>query len=54
MLVGQFPAELQSYVDFAIGISADSQDAEAAKQLSEFLISTAVDDILAAKGVERR
>jgi molybdate transport system substrate-binding protein len=54
MLVGQFPAELQSYVDFAIGISADSTDAEAAEQLSEFLMSTAVDDVLAAKGVERR
>ncbi|MER8517987.1 substrate-binding domain-containing protein [Mesorhizobium sp. M0644] len=54
MLVGRFPEELQSYVDFAIGISADSTDAEAAKQLSEFLMSAAVDDILAAKGVERR
>ena len=53
MLVGQFPAELQSYIDFAIGISADARDAKAAKQLSEFLMSTAVDDILAAKGVER-
>ncbi|MER9639136.1 substrate-binding domain-containing protein [Mesorhizobium sp. M0239] len=51
MLVGQFPAELQSYVDFAIGISADPADA--AKHLSEFLMSTAVDDILAARGVER-
>jgi molybdate transport system substrate-binding protein len=54
MLVGQFPAELQSYIDFAIGISPDSTDAEAARQLSAFLTSTAVDDILAAKGVERR
>ncbi|WP_206112996.1 molybdate ABC transporter substrate-binding protein [Rhizobium laguerreae] len=54
VLVGRFPAELQSYIDFAIGISADSTDAEAARQLSEFLTSTAVDDILAAKGVERR
>ncbi|MBA5803868.1 molybdate ABC transporter substrate-binding protein [Rhizobium changzhiense] len=54
MLVGQFPAELRSYIDFAIGINADSTDAEAAQQLSKFLTSTAVDDILAAKGVERR
>lgn len=53
MLVGRFPAELQSYIDFAIGISADPTDAEAAKQLAEFLMSTAVDDILAGKGVER-
>ncbi|PDT02160.1 molybdate ABC transporter substrate-binding protein [Rhizobium chutanense] len=54
MLAGRFPAELQSYIDFAIGISADSTDAEAAKQLSEFLASPAVDDILKARGVERR
>ena len=53
MLVGPFPAELQSYIDFAIGIGADATDAEAARQLSEFLTSTAVDDLLAAKGVER-
>ncbi|MES0030904.1 substrate-binding domain-containing protein [Mesorhizobium sp. M0040] len=54
VLVGRFPEELQSYVDFAIGISADSTDAEAANQLSAFLMSAAVDDILAARGVERR
>ncbi|WHO72568.1 substrate-binding domain-containing protein [Rhizobium sp. BT03] len=54
MLVGRFPAELQSYIDFAIGISADSTNAEAARQLSKFLTSTAVDNILATKGVERR
>ncbi|TCL62699.1 substrate-binding domain-containing protein [Rhizobium sp. BK251] len=53
MLVGKFPPELQSYVDFAIGISANSTDAGAAKQLSEFLVSAAVDDILAAKGIDR-
>jgi molybdate transport system substrate-binding protein len=54
ILIGQFPAELQSYVDFAIGISAGSTDAEAAQQLSDFLVSPAVDDVLAAKGIERR
>jgi molybdate transport system substrate-binding protein len=53
MLVGNFPEELQSYIDFAIGIGADAKDAEAAWQLSEFLTSIAVDNILAAKGVER-
>lgn len=53
MLLGRFPAELQSYVDFAIGISADSTNAEAARQLSEFLMSAAADGILEAKGVER-
>lgn len=54
MLVGRFPAELQSYIDFAIGISADPRDAEAARQLSDFLMSADVDGTLAAKGVERR
>lgn len=54
MLAGRFPAELQSYIDFAIGISADPRDAEAAKRLSEFLMADEVDDTLAAKGVERR
>ncbi|WEA62580.1 substrate-binding domain-containing protein [Rhizobium sp. BJ04] len=54
VLVGQFPAELQSYIDFAMGISVDSTVAEAAKRLSEFLASPAVDDILKVKGVERR
>ncbi|OWV71797.1 molybdate ABC transporter substrate-binding protein [Rhizobium sp. R634] len=53
MLVGRFPAELQSYIDFAIGIGASARDAEAARQLSEFLASAAIDDLLAAKGVER-
>jgi molybdate transport system substrate-binding protein len=53
MLVGRFPAELQSYIDFAIGISTDSFDADAAGRLSEFLASAEVDAILAAKGVER-
>lgn len=54
MLMGRFPTELQSYVNFAIGISAGSTDAEAAKQLSDFLTSRSVDEILAAKGIERR
>ncbi len=53
MLVGKFPAELQSYIDFSIGISANSTSADAARQLSAFLMSAAIDDILAAKGVER-
>lgn len=54
ILVGRFPDELQSFVDFDIGISADPADESAAKQLSDFLSSPAVDEILALKGVERR
>ncbi|MBD9640589.1 substrate-binding domain-containing protein [Ensifer sp. ENS07] len=53
MLVGRFPAELQSYIDFAIGISADPRNTEIAKQLSELLTSADVYGTLAAKGVER-
>ncbi|WP_046119232.1 molybdate ABC transporter substrate-binding protein [Sinorhizobium sp. PC2] len=53
MLVGRFPAELQSYIDFAIAVSADSRDTEAAKQLLEFLMSADVDGTLAERGVER-
>lgn len=53
VLVGKFPAELQSYIDFAIGISADATDFEAAKRLLEFLMAPATDGVLAAKGVER-
>jgi molybdate transport system substrate-binding protein len=53
MLVGRSPAELQSYLDFAIDISADCRNPEAAGRLSEYLTSTAVDVALAEKGVER-
>ena len=54
VLVGRFPADLQSTIEFDIGISADPMDADAAKRLSDFLTSAAVDDMLAAKGVDRR
>lgn len=53
MLVGKFPGELQSYIDLAIGISADATDFEAANRLSEFLLGPATGGLLAAKGVER-
>lgn len=52
-LVGRFPAELQSYIDFAIGVSCEVQDADAARLLSDFLVSPDVDDLVAAKGIER-
>jgi molybdate transport system substrate-binding protein len=52
-LAGRFPAELQSYIDFAIGIGASSFVAGAAKRLAELLTSPAVDDVLAETGVER-
>jgi molybdate transport system substrate-binding protein len=52
--MGLFPAELQSYENFADGISANPMDADVARQLSDFLMSTSVDEILAARGIERR
>lgn len=52
-LAGRFPAELQSYIDFGIGISTGARDAKAAALLSRFLSSAASDEILAATGVER-
>ena len=52
-LTGRFPAELQSYIDFAIGISAQAEDPKAARQFSDFLVSPDIDVLLAAKGVER-
>lgn len=54
VLVGRFPSQLQSYIDFAIGISAKAGDASAAQLLSKFLLSPASDDVLAAAGLERR
>ena len=53
VLLGKFPAELQGYIDFAIGISAAAADPPAAGRLSDFLISAAVDGLLAARGIER-
>ncbi|KQU93982.1 substrate-binding domain-containing protein [Devosia sp. Root105] len=53
VLAGRFPSELQSYIDFAIGISAAARDAKAARVLSAFLTSAASDEVLAARGLER-
>lgn len=53
VLAGRFPSELQSYIDFAIGISAAARDAKAARVLSAFLTSAASDEGLAARGLER-
>ncbi|OEO32173.1 molybdate ABC transporter substrate-binding protein [Devosia insulae DS-56] len=54
VLAGRFPSELQSYIDFAVGISTGARDAKAARVLSAFLTSAASDEVLAAKGLERR
>jgi molybdate transport system substrate-binding protein len=54
MLVGAFPAELQSYIDFDVGIAAHAAGSRAARRMSEFLTSPEIDETLAAAGVERR
>ena len=53
MLLGRFPAELQSYIEFAIGIGAEARNPAAAARLAALLVSAEVDDVLAAAGLER-
>lgn len=53
VLVGRFPGELGSAIDFAVGISSEAGDAGAARRLSDFLVGPAVDEALFARGVER-
>jgi molybdate transport system substrate-binding protein len=51
-LVGPIPAELQSYVNFAAGISASPHDAVAARALIQFLAGPKILPVLKAKGME--
>jgi molybdate transport system substrate-binding protein len=51
-LVGPMPTDLQSYVNFAGGIAANTHDADGAKALIQFLTGPAVVPVLKAKGME--
>lgn len=51
-LVGPMPAELQSYVNFAGGVAANTHEAEAAKSLIRFLAGPDTALVLKAKGME--
>jgi len=51
-LVGPVPAEFQSYITFAGGISVNAHDAASALELINFFSSPAVAPVLAAKGME--
>lgn len=51
-LVGPIPAELQSYVNFAAGISASPHDSVAARALIQFLAGPKILPVLKAKGME--
>jgi molybdate transport system substrate-binding protein len=51
-LVGPVPAEFQSYINFAGGISANAHDAAAAVVLIKFFSTPEVAQVMAAKGME--
>ena len=51
-LVGPIPADLQSYVNFAAGVSASPHDADGAKKLVQFLAGPKIAPVLKAKGME--
>lgn len=52
-LVGPLPAEVQHYVNFATGISANTKNTDAGKALMKFFASQAVAPTWKAKGMER-
>jgi molybdate transport system substrate-binding protein len=51
-LVGPIPGDLQSYVNFAAGLSANPRDVETAKALIQFLAGPKIAPVLKAKGME--
>jgi molybdate transport system substrate-binding protein len=51
-LVGPVPAEFQSYINFAGGISTNAHDAAAALALIKFFAGPEVAQVMAAKGME--
>lgn len=53
-LVGPVPADLQSYINFAVGVATNAHDADAAKALIQFLTGPAAPPALKAKGMEPR
>jgi molybdate transport system substrate-binding protein len=53
-LVGPVPAEFQSYVNFAAGVAANTQDADAAKAMIRFLSGPAAAPVIKSKGMEPR
>jgi molybdate transport system substrate-binding protein len=51
-LVGPLPPEIQSYVTFTAGISANSKAPEAARRLIKFLTGPAATPVIKAQGME--
>ena len=52
-LVGGFPPEVQIYHDFVAGMSATTEEQEAAKAFLQFLVSPTATPVLKAKGLDR-
>jgi molybdate transport system substrate-binding protein len=53
-LVGPLPSEVQSYVNFAAGVSAKTANAEAGKAMVQFLKGSKAASVFQAKGLEMR
>jgi molybdate transport system substrate-binding protein len=53
-LAGMFPAELQSYIDFAVGLSAATEVIKGGNALMSFLTGPESNELVRSKGVERR
>lgn len=51
-VVGPLPAELQTHIGFAAGVSANAKEPEGAKALIQFLTAPAAAPTLRAKGIE--
>lgn len=52
-LAGTFPPPVQDYTIMVAGVSTKSDHADAARALIAFLMSSALDPVLAARGMER-
>jgi molybdate transport system substrate-binding protein len=53
-LIGPLPAAVEGYVNFAAGASANTQNADSAKAVIQFLKSRAAAPVYKAKGMEAR
>jgi molybdate transport system substrate-binding protein len=53
-LAGLLPADVQSYMEFAIGISSSARASEPASALIGFLTGSLADETLRTKGMERQ
>jgi molybdate transport system substrate-binding protein len=52
LLAGPLPSEIQSYITFTGGISANSQSIDAAKELMEVLKSPTAICVMRSQGME--